>query len=66
MRENIGSEMIKRGVTLALFVDREVVIILGALRTNSGLVFCSREPNTGKEREQSTYDVDALQTIWMI
>ena len=63
--ENIGSEMIKRGVTLALFVDREVVILV-ALRTNSGLVLYSREPNTKKEREQSTYDVDALQTIWMI
>ena len=65
MSENIGSEIIKRGVTLALFVG-EQIRILGALRTNSGLVFYSREPNTGKEREQSTYDVDALQTIWMI
>ena len=65
MRENIGSEMIKSGVTLALFVDREVVILV-ALRTNSGLVLYRQEPNTGKEREQSTYDVDALHTIWMI
>ena len=59
MSENIGSEIIKRGVTLALFVDREVVSLV-ALRTNSGLVLYSREPNTGKEREQSTYVVDAL------
>ena len=65
MRENIGSEMIRRGVTLALFVDREVVI-LGAFRTNSELMLYSREPNTRKDREQSTYDVDALRAIWMI
>ena len=57
--------MIKSGVTLALFVEREVIILV-ALRTNSGLVFYGQEPNTGKQREQSTYDVDALQTIWMI
>ena len=65
MRENIGSEMIKRGFTLALFVG-EHILIFGALRTNSELMLYSREPNTRKEREQSTYDVDALQTIWMI
>ena len=59
MRENLGSEMIKRGDTLALFVDEQIVVLV-ALRTNSGLVLYSREPNTGKEREQSTYDVDAL------
>ena len=57
--------MIKRGVTLALLVDEHIVILV-ALRTNSGLVLYSRESNTRKEREQSTHDVDALQTIWMI
>ena len=61
----MGSEMIKSGITLALFVD-EHILIFGALRTNSELMFYSREPNTRKEREQSTYNVDALQAIWMI
>ena len=48
MRENIGLEMIKSGVTLALFVDREVVILV-ALRTNSRLVFYRQEPNIEKK-----------------
>jgi hypothetical protein len=55
-------EMLKGWSMLALLVDSGV-LIFGEFRTKSRLVFYRGKPNTGKVKQQSAHDVDALQTI---